>query len=169
MSSVIVADAGPLIALAKIGHLNLLHQMYGDVLIPSAIFKELAVDSQKPGTAILKTALSEGKLQIVEVRPSKEKSSLGLLLDPGEVEAILLAEQINCRFLLMDERKGRIVAKKRGIPTVGICGLLLLAKEEGFIPLVAPLLNKLLDIGYRLSSQLISDVTNRAKEQMKQV
>jgi hypothetical protein len=47
MSSIIIADAGPLIALAKIDHLNLLHQMYGEVLIPPAIFKELAVDSQK--------------------------------------------------------------------------------------------------------------------------
>jgi predicted nucleic acid-binding protein len=110
--------------------------MYGEVLIPPAIFKELAVDSQKPGTATLKTALSEGKLRVVEVQPSKDKSPLGLLLDPGEVEAILLAEQMNCRFLLMDERKGRLVAKKRGIPIVGICGLLLLAKEQGFIPLV---------------------------------
>jgi predicted nucleic acid-binding protein len=74
MSSIIIADAGPLIALAKIDHLNLLHQMYGDVLIPPAIFKELAVDSQKPGTATLKTALSEGKLRVVEVQPSKDKS-----------------------------------------------------------------------------------------------
>jgi predicted nucleic acid-binding protein len=75
--------------------------MYGEVLIPPAIFKELAVDSQKPGTATLKTALSEGKLRVVEVQPSKDKSPLGLLLDPGEVEAILLAEQMNCRFLLI--------------------------------------------------------------------
>jgi predicted nucleic acid-binding protein len=57
-----------------------------------------------------------------------------------------------------------MVAKKRGIPVVGVCGLLLLAKEQGFIPLVIPLLDKLLDIGYRLSSQLMLEVTRRAKE-----
>lgn len=164
MSSIVVADAGPLIALAKIDHLNLLHQMYGEVLIPPAILKELALESHKPGSAVLKKAVLDGWLRMLEIHLSPDKSLLELLLDAGEVEAILLAEHINCRFLLIDERKGRVVAKKRGIPVVGVCGLLLLAKEQGFIPLVVPLLDKLLDIGYRLSSQLMLDVTRRAKE-----
>ncbi len=162
MNAIIVADAGPLIALAKIGHLNLLHQMYGEVLIPPAILKELAVDTHKPGSALLKTALSDGWLQVIEIPLSKDKSLLELLLDAGEVEAILLA--LKCRFLLIDERKGRVVAKKRGIAIVGVCGILLLAKEQGFISLVVPLLNQLLNIGYRLSSQLILEVTNLAEE-----
>ncbi|RKZ45520.1 MAG: DUF3368 domain-containing protein [Candidatus Parabeggiatoa sp. nov. 3] len=164
MNAIIVADAGPLIALAKIGHLNLLHQMYGEVLIPPAILKELAVDTHKPGSALLKTALSDGWLQVIEIPLSKDKSLLELLLDAGEVEAILLAEKLKCRFLLIDERSGRVVAKKRGIAIVGVCGILLLAKEQGFIFLVVPLLNQLLNIGYRLSSQLILEVTNLAEE-----
>ena len=89
---------------------------------------------------------------------------LQLLLDKGETEAILLAELVNCRFLLIDERKGRAVAKKRGIPIVGICGLLLLAKEKGFISKVMPPLNNLLNIGYRISPKLISQVLDRAQE-----
>jgi hypothetical protein len=165
MSSIVVADAGPLIALAKIDLLNYRNQMYGEVLIPPTNLKELALESHKPGSALLKTAISEGWLRMMDIQSSPDQSLLSLL-DAGEAEAILLAEQVNCRFLLIDERKGRVVAKKRGIPIVGVCGLLLLAKDQGFIQLLVPLLNKLLDISYRLSSQLISEVTNRAKEQI---
>ncbi|OQY54361.1 MAG: hypothetical protein DRR08_13810 [Candidatus Parabeggiatoa sp. nov. 2] len=94
MSSIVVADAGPLIALAKIDLLNLLHQMYGEVLIPPTILKELALESHKPGSALLKTAISEGWLRMMEI-PFSLVQSLFRLLDAGEAEAILLAEQVN--------------------------------------------------------------------------
>jgi predicted nucleic acid-binding protein len=165
MNSIVVADAGPLIALARINYLNIIHNMYGNILIPTAVFKELAIETNKPGVVILKTAISDGWLKVVETEFSlKEKSVLRLLLDKGETEAILLAELVNCRFLLIDERKGRAVAKQRGIPIVGICGLLLLAKEKGFISKVVLPLNNLLNIGYRISPKLISQVLDRAKE-----
>ena len=65
MNSIVVADAGPLIALAKIEYLNIIHNMYGDILIPTAVFKELAIETNKPGVAILKTAISDGWLKVV--------------------------------------------------------------------------------------------------------
>ena len=99
-SSLIVADAGPLIALARIEHLELLRQRYGEILIPPAVFTELALESQRPGTALLKQAVLSGWLQVVEVSHSNDYSRLTLLLDVGEAEAILLAEQRHCHLLL---------------------------------------------------------------------
>ncbi len=165
-SSLIVADAGPLIALARIEHLELLRQRYGEILIPPAVLTELALESQKPGTALLKQAVLSGWLQVVEVSHSNDYSRLTLLLDVGEAEAILLAEQRHCHLLLIDERKGRMVAKQRGLAVIGICGLLLLAKEQGLISLVVPCLNQLSRIGYRISPQLRLEVASRAGEQL---
>jgi hypothetical protein len=56
----------------------------GDILIPTAVFKELAIETNKPGVTILKTAISDGWLKVVNPEFSlKEKSLLQLLLDKG--------------------------------------------------------------------------------------
>jgi hypothetical protein len=58
-------------------------------------------------------------------------SELTQLLGPGESEAIMLAEQENARFLLIDDARGRRVARERGVPVVGVAGVLLGAKARG--------------------------------------
>ena len=55
------------------------------------------------------------------------------LLDPGEREAIQLAEQLQADFLLIDERKGRLEAKRRGLTTTGTLGVLLAAGQSGLV------------------------------------
>jgi hypothetical protein len=64
----------------------------------------------------------------------------------------------------MDERRGRRVAKKRGLTVIGIAGVLLAAKSGGLIETVAPVVNSLSKEGYRLSNSLISEVLKLAKE-----
>jgi predicted nucleic acid-binding protein len=101
-------------------------------------------------------------------RPSASATSaldeLTLILDPGEAAAIVLAEEMDCRFLLIDERKGRAVARRRGVPIAGIAGVLLAAKKHGFIDEVLPLVNDLEQIGYRMSPALVSEIARRAGE-----
>ena len=87
-----------------------------------------------------------------------------LVLDPGEAEAILLAEEVNCRFLLIDERKGRAIANRRGVPVVGIAGVLLAAKKRGLIDAVMPILKNLEQAGYRISAGLTKEIARLAGE-----
>ena len=87
-----------------------------------------------------------------------------LVLDPGEAEAILLAEEVNCRFLLIDERKGRAIANRRGVPVVGIAGVLLAAKKRGLIDAVVPILKNFEQAGYRISGALTKEITRLAGE-----
>ncbi len=165
MKSVVISDAGPLIALSRIEQLDLLHKLYGTVVIPVAVQNELCCDTNLPGALCLRLALDDGWIEVHDlVDETGSLVRLQLILDPGESEAILLAECIGHRFLLMDERKGRQVAKSRGLKVVGIAGVLLAAKKKGLLDAVAPELEALCRAGYRLSGQLIDEVLRLAGE-----
>ncbi|MEE9302775.1 MAG: DUF3368 domain-containing protein [Thiotrichaceae bacterium] len=161
--SIIVADASPLIALATIDQLELLHKLYQNVLIPDAVAQELMPDSNMAGAKRLKQAMDQGWLKTEScdytLEPYLESyQQLLQIIDQGETEAILLAECLQAnsdyRFLLIDERRGRQVAKKRGLVIVGTGAVLLAAKKKGYILSVKKELDKMQDKGYRLSMLL---------------
>jgi len=166
VTGVVVADTGPLIGLGRVGHLNLLRELYQRILIPPAVHDELRLGSGRPGAEQSAEAVAQGWLQVRETSrvSAPSVSELVLVLDLGEAEAILLAEEVECRFLLIDERKGRAVAKRRGIPVVGVAGVLLTAKKRGLIDLVLPILKNLERAGYRVSVELVQEIARLAGE-----
>lgn len=166
MTGIVVADTGPLIALGRVECLKLLHDLYQDVLIPSAVRDELHLGSGRPGARQSAEALEQGWLQVQELSAGSAQalSDLMLVLDPGEAEAILLAEEMNCKFLLIDERKGRAIANRRGVPVVGIAGVLLAAKKRGLIDAVMPILQNMEQAGYRMSAGLTKEIARLARE-----
>lgn len=127
---IIVADTTPLISLMKIGHLDLLEQLFGEVQIPEAVFDELVYNTNFPE----ESKLIQKSNYIIRVSV-KDTSAVDLLrrssgLDAGESEAIILSDSIGASLLLMDEVKGRQVAKQMGIPLMGTIGLLLVGYNE---------------------------------------
>lgn len=169
MTGIVVADAGPLIGLARAGRLELLHRLYETVWIPPAVLDELKVSSNRPGASRLESALAAGWLEIQGL-PESADASLTLLtplVDPGEAAAIVLAEHIDCRFLLIDDWRGRNIAQRRGLPVVGLAGILLTAKHHGLIDAVLPVIQELEQEGYRLSSRLVHEITRLADEPTK--
>lgn len=166
MTAIVVADAGPLIGLGRVGGLNLLRDLYEKILIPPAVQHEPCLDSGRPAAAHCAQAIAEGWLQVraPSLPSAPSRSELMLVLDPGEAEAMLLAEEVECRFLLIDERKGRAVAKRRGIPVVGVAGVLLAARKRRLIDAVLPILKSLEPGGYRLSSELVQEIAGFAGE-----
>ena len=165
MTRIVIADTGPLIALARAGYLELLHALYQEILIPPAVYDELCLGSNRPGSKRIAEAVEQEWLHIC--RPSSKTSSLSeltLILDPGEAEAIVLAEEVDCKFLLIDERKGRAIAKRRGVPIAGIAGVLLAAKKQGFVDGILPIIKRLEKAGYRLSGALIKEIGKLAGE-----
>jgi uncharacterized protein len=160
----VVADAGPLIGLARVGLLDLLRQLYGKVLIPVQVLEELQISEDRPGSLALRAAVQAGWLQSVVVASGEELESLGLALGPGEASAILLAGQGPCRFLLLDERRGRAVAKRRELRVVGTGGVLLTAKQQGLLDRVSAALDRLAEAGYRLAPDLRDQILILAGE-----
>ena len=149
----IVADAGPLIGLAIAGRVEILGALFQKVLIPEAVLEELQIEASRPGSFALSKAKEEGWLSAENVPENTDMTQLTELLDRGEAEAIVLAQSRDAR-LLIDERKGRAVARSRGMRVIGTGGVLLLAKREHVIEQVAPILDELASHGYRLSDEL---------------
>lgn len=89
----VVSNTSPITNLAGIGQLDLLHQLYGSITIPQAVYNEMATISRTvPG------ALEVQTLSWITVQPvadSKQVEALRAVLDPGEAEAIVLALELN--------------------------------------------------------------------------
>ena len=159
-----VADAGPLIALARVEQLTLLRSLFGDGLIPPAVYQEVQTGSGRPGATRIGEALSAGWLRITPLADDTQVADLVRVVDAGEAEAIALCLERKVRFLLIDDAKGRKVARRAGIPLVGVAGVLLAAKSRGLLVAVSPILKELASVGYRLSRQLMEGVRRNANE-----
>ena len=129
----VVSDTSPILGLTAIGHLELLHQQFGAVLISSAVLAELKTESDFRGTILIRKALKDGWLGSCEVQNIHLVQSLAFELDPGEAQAIALAIELGVQILIMDEYDGRAKSRAFGLRAVGILGILLRAKKEGQI------------------------------------
>ena len=167
MPPVVIADASPLIGLAKIGQLALLRLIYGEVLIPPAVRSELKAGIHRPGGPELLSALDEAWLKVAESAdiPSTFCAELKQMLDAGEAEAIALALHHSSHLLLIDEQRGRAVARRKWARIAGTAAVLLAAKRLGHINSVMAELDALSQAGYRLAAHLRREIAALAGEQ----
>lgn len=160
---VVVTDTGPLIALARSGHLRLLELLFREIILPKGVHRELCLEQPLPGSAELNAVLSKAD-SIYRVQAARRiETLLSELLDPGEAEAIALAAEKDC-LLLIDERKGRRVARKQGIRIIGTGRILIAAKKYGHLENVREPLVRLRACGYRLSDALCQEILRLAGE-----
>ena len=163
---IVVSDTTPLISLLKINRLELLEKLYGFVYIPRAVFDELTVNTKYQAEA---DEISNAKF--IECKDITNIQALKILqvtttLDLGESEAIILAQELKSDILLMDERKGRNIARQLDIKLSGTLGILvdgfdtkLLTKSE-----VSDCLNMLERAGRQISGYLINQVRDYINE-----
>ena len=127
---IVVSDTTPLISLLKISRLDLLEKLFGEVLIPSAVFNELTTDERFQLEA---NQIRQEKFIVVKEVNNLESVSIlkrATGLDQGESEAIVLTDELNAELLLMDEAKGRNVSSQMGLQIMGTIGILMAAYEE---------------------------------------
>lgn len=156
-SGIIIADAGPLIALARLRKLDLLKDLFGEVLITNIVRSELFPANAHDDQSQLLEVLNDGWLKTVDVDVGEWKPfSAGV--DAGEGSAIFLACELASALLVIDDRAGRSEAKARQLKFIGTAAVVGLAKLKGLIPLAAPVLYDLQASGYRLSDTVIETV-----------
>ena len=156
---ILVADCSALVALSVCGSLNLLEQLFASVVVPETVYLEATQPDKKQAQA-LKTFL-QGKVRQVNL---EAYVFLDAYADAGETEAMLLYKQLAADKLLIDDKRGRKVAKINQISTIGSLGVLLVAKEKGLIVEVAPLLQQIEQSDIYLSPDLIATVLELAGE-----
>jgi predicted nucleic acid-binding protein len=147
----IISDTSCLIALEKIGELNVLAQIFPVVIIT----KEVEGEFGKP--------LPQWII-VQKEKNQKRKLELQKIVDDGEASVIALAlETKNC-LLIIDEKKGRKLAQSLQLEIAGTLQILLLAKTKGIIPALEPLLFKLEQKGFRFLASLKEELLRKANE-----
>lgn len=153
----IVSNSSPLIALAKIEKLNIIKY---DVVIPKAVFDEITL----PEKEYVKELYMWGNDKVVEVKNKKAVEYLELIVDRGEAETIVLAEELSADGVLIDDLKARKIAKLRGLKVIGTIGILVDAKEKGVISELKPLLDLLILKRIRISKELYDHALKMTNE-----
>lgn len=158
---IVISDTSPVSNLILIERLDILQKLFTEIVIPSAVdaeiraLKQFGKDLSEYETAGWIKVAAPANLQKVQTLQTK--------LDEGEAQAIALALELNCGLLLMDERIGTDIARREGLQTVGLVGVLIKAKEEEIIEKVSEVLNELKTsagfwLGDKLEKKIIEEL-----------
>ncbi len=157
MRSVVIADAGPLIALSRIDSLDLLRRLFGQVLVTEEVRDEALPTADYPGKAVIAQAFASGWLVCPgPFETSWQPTNPGL--DAGERSAIAAAIQMPGCLLIIDDRAGRAEANSHRVAIIGTAAVVGLAKVQGLIPAARPVLERLQPAGYFIHPQIIETV-----------
>jgi hypothetical protein len=149
--------------MARIDQLDLLRQLYGELVIPEAVWHEVVVrGTGQAGAEEVKSA-SWIKTQAVANEPLVQ--ALQQELDAGEAEAIVLALETGADLLIMDERLGRENARHLGLRHIGLIGVFVRAKHQGLIAEIKPHLDALRGVAaFRIEDALYMRVLKEEGE-----
>ncbi len=156
----VVSNTTPLLSLLKIGHLHLLESIYSKVIVPQAVWQEIEQGREWPYYIDLQT------LSFINIQSVSNPAAVDYLtdLDRGEAEVIVLAREIEADLVIIDEEIGRTYARHFGLTITGTLGILLKAKQHGFISEVRPLLEALVSKGVWIGLHLLDEVLRLAGE-----
>ena len=166
---VVIADAGPLIGLARIGCLDLLRTLFGGVTLTAVVATEIGIDAdpdvladRRPGASAIAEARAARWLSIADSTAVPDVEPLNPGVDSGERTTIALALHWQAAgaqvLVIVDDRCGRAEARSRGLSILGTAAVIVLAKEQRLIPACAPLLVALREEGCYLSDGLVAAV-----------
>ena len=148
---VVITDTSCFIILDKINALYLLPSLFNKVITTPEIANEYG--KTLPDWVIIQ-----------QVQNHNLQNQIKELVDPGEASAIALATEVECDYLLTDDRAARKLAEQRGIAVKGSVGVLLYAKQQNLIPSIRPYLDRIQKTNFRISQALIDKLLSEANE-----
>jgi predicted nucleic acid-binding protein len=150
----VVSDATALIVLAKLGRLSLLQPIFSGVIIPDSVYQEILAKADHDHLVwqdpfFTRTPDPHDRIQ----------AELLSILDPGESAALALAKQRGLP-VLIDEKKGRNLARSLGIPVIGLLGVLLALYRKQVVDRTSlvTLLAEARELGFRVSDRLMAEL-----------
>lgn len=152
----VISNSTPLIILSKIGELEILKKLYGEIIIPRAVFEEVTIKSD----AIKNLSW----IKILEVQDKTDRKIYQAKLHDGEVEVMMLAKEISADLLIIDDNAAKKFAKFLGFKVTGTLGILVKAKAEKIISEVSPILDKMLAEKFYISKKIKNLILKTAGE-----
>lgn len=162
-----MTNTTPLIAPAQCDLFPLLHTLFGQVLMPPAMYREVVSEGDgRAGAEETQGAIVEGWLVIQELQEPADARRMqqAFLLGDGESEALALARQQPTDVILLDEARAVRCAREMGLPVLRTVGLLLQAKAQGHLESIQPALDQLRIAGFRLSEPVYQTALRHADE-----
>jgi predicted nucleic acid-binding protein len=138
----VLADTSVLNYLILLDQLALLPTLYGRVIVPTVVL--LTVDPP----------------WLERRAPTRQPEADLLLLEAGERDTILLAQESQADLVLMDDRDGRAAAERRGLTVYGTVGVLVRAAERGLVDLQA-MFTRLLTTNFRIEARILQEALAR--------
>ena len=149
----VVSNSSPLIALAEIKQLDLLHRLFESVWIPPAVAAEVG-----------RSLPERDWISIRKLAQPIPSAVVRRALGPGEREALALTLESRPSYVILDDRPARRVAVELGLPLIGTLGILAMAKQEGLITSLRPHVDALRNSGFFISDDLYRDLLSDANE-----
>jgi len=149
---IVIADTGALISLGHIEQVGLIEKVFGEFYIAQAVWEELQ-NYENP--EFNTTILNEIKERVIKI---KSRNHLSMVMDYGESESIILYEELQADYLLIDDNRARIVAESLDVNCIGSIGLLISAKQKGLISELKPIFEKWISIGRYFSKKLLNKI-----------
>jgi len=152
---IVVSNSSPLITLARIGHLNLLKQLFGRIHIAEEVRQEVVVrGTGRPAADAVQEA------DWIEIHAAADTAGLAALrarhaLGAGELATILLALALQVDLVIMDERGARRLCQAQGVAVMGCVGILERGYRRGLVPDLRETYESLLTHGIRIDRQIL--------------
>ena len=155
----VVANTTPLISLASIDKLELLKDIFGEIIIADAVYNEIKA---KQGYGY--NEIDTNYIKVQSIKGIAYRDFLLNQLDLGETETIILAKELDADFVIIDENIAYKIAKSSELNVVRTLSILLRAKERGLIPALKPLLDEMIIRGRWYSQRVYKTILEQAGE-----
>lgn len=158
----VVCNSTVLIGLAKLEKLDILNDIFGEIIIPEEVYQEVVIRGRGKLGA---NEIQEAKwLKRKTVKDNINVRLLSRHLSQGEAEVLTLGKELKADLLILDEDEARDSASSAGFKIIGLVGILLLAKNMGLIKKVKPLLDELRSKRFYIGNTLYRTALEESRE-----
>lgn len=154
----VLANMTPLIALANIDRLELLHNLYGTIIVPQTVMDEIIREPAR------QRVQNSSWIRVEAIQDLSQRDYFRARLHAGEVDVMILAREQKADLVIMDDDAAKKTAKFLGLKVTGTLGVLLKAKREGYLEKVEPVINELIRDGLFISDTIKEYVMTEAGE-----
>ncbi len=162
----VICNSSPIIGLSVIGKLNLLWEIFDEVIIPKEVYREVVEANLQNnyGSKELEKAVNQGKITVYNIKNKTLVDDLYGKLHRGELEVIVAARELKVTDVVIDEKAARNFAEAMLLQSIGIIGVLIIGKKKGKIAEIKKYLDSLIRSNYRISRKLYENALRKAEE-----